>query len=318
MEKITIIVPVLNEEGNLELLFQKLNNLKYKLKSEVFIDFIFVNDGSVDKTESILAELAEKFNYFKFISFTRNFGHQQSISAGINFSDSDYVVTIDADLQDPPELIEDMYYLSKTGYDVVYAQRESREGESFFKIFTAKIFYKFINFICDLNIPKDTGDYRLITKKVVIEFKKFKEKHKFIRGLIPWLGFKSTSILFKRQKRYSGVTNYNFTKMMSFAIDASLSFSTRPLIYLSNLGIFFIILSITYASFILYKKIFLDQIIPGFTTILLFIIFFGGLNLFFLGILGQYISKIFEQSKNRPEYIIKELKNFSTDIKSSI
>lgn len=310
MEKITIIIPVLNEEGNLELLFQGLNNIKNKLKSEVFVDFIFVDDGSTDGTSTILNELAKKFSYIKIISFTRNFGHQQSLSAGINFSDSDFVVTIDADLQDPPELIEDMYRLSKNGYDVVYAQRESREGESFFKILTAKIFYRFINFICDLNIPKDTGDYRLITKKVVIEFKKFKEKHKFIRGLIPWLGFKSTFVLFKRKKRYSGVTNYNFIKMISFAIDAALSFSTRSLIYISNLGIIFVIFSIIYAFFILYKKVILDQIIPGFTTILLFIIFFGGLNLFFLGILGQYISKIFEQSKDRPEYVIKELKNF--------
>jgi len=310
LEKITIIIPVLNEEGNLELLFQELNNIKNKLKSEVFIDVIFVDDGSTDDTNSILVRLAEEFSYIKVITFTRNFGHQQSLSAGINLSDSDYVVTIDADLQDPPDLIEQMYRLSKNGYDVVYAQRESRDGESFFKILTAKIFYKFINFICDLNIPKDTGDYRLITKKVVVEFKKFKEKHKFIRGLIPWLGFKSTSILFKRKKRYSGTTNYNFIKMISFAIDASLSFSTRSLIYLSNLGVIFIIISIIYAFFILYKKLFLNQIIPGFTTILLFIIFFGGLNLFFLGIIGQYISKIFEQSKNRPEYIIKELKNF--------
>ena len=310
MEKITIIIPVLNEEGNLELLFQELNNIKNKLQKEVFIDFIFVNDGSTDRTSSILSDMAEKFNYVKIISFTRNFGHQQSLCAGINFSDSDYVVTIDSDLQDPPELIEDMYRLSKNGYDVVYAQRESRDGESFFKILTAKIFYRFINLICDLNIPKDTGDYRLITKKVVVEFKKFKEKHKFIRGLIPWLGFKSTSVLFKRKKRHTGETNYNLIKMISFAIDAALSFSTRSLIYLSNLGIIFIIISIIYAFFILYKKLFLDQIIPGFTTILLFIIFFGGLNLFFLGILGQYISKIFEQSKNRPEYVIKELKNF--------
>ena len=155
MEKITIIIPVLNEAGNLKLLFQELNNIKNKLKSEVFIDVIFVDDGSTDDTNNILVRLAEEFSYIKVITFTRNFGHQQSLSAGINHSDSDYVVTIDADLQDPPELIEQMYRLSKNGYDVVYAQRESRDGESFFKILTAKIFYKFINFICDLNIPKD-------------------------------------------------------------------------------------------------------------------------------------------------------------------
>ena len=177
-----------------------------------------------------LQELALNNDHLKVISFTRNFGHQNALSCGIDCAVSDYVVTIDADLQDPPELLREMYNLLKdNSVDVVYAQRKKREGESLFKLISAKLFYKFLNYLCDLQIPPDTGDYRLITKRVVIEFKKYKEKHKFIRGLIPWLGFKSMPIYYDRDKRYAGKTKYNFSRMINFAFNAIFSFSTKPL-----------------------------------------------------------------------------------------
>jgi len=256
-----------------------------------------------------MQELSLKNDHLKVISFTRNFGHQNALSCGIDCSDSDYVVTIDADLQDPPELISKMYSSCTNNIDVVYARRNKREGESFFKLITAKFFYKFLNFLCDLEIPQDTGDYRLISRRVVIEFKKYKEKHKFIRGLIPWLGFKSTQVLYDRDKRYAGKTKYSLSAMFNFALNAILSFSIKPIEYLSKLGLFFIVSSFFYGIFILYKKLFLNEIIPGFTPIFLSIIFFGGFNLLFIGIVGHYVAKIFEQTRDRPNYIIDKKLN---------
>jgi dolichol-phosphate mannosyltransferase len=189
------------------------------------------------------------------------------------------------------------------------ARRKKREGESFVKLITAKFFYKFLNFLCDLEIPPDTGDYRLISKRVVTEFKKYKEKHKFIRGLIPWLGFKSIQVLYDRDKRYAGKTKYSLSKMFSFAFNAILSFSIKPIEYFFKLGLFFILSSFIYGVFILYKKLILNELIPGFAPIFLSIIFFGGFNLLFLGIVGYYVAKIFEQTKDRPNYIIDKKLN---------
>jgi glycosyltransferase involved in cell wall biosynthesis len=311
MEKksLNIIIPVFNEEGSILTLFNRLELIRHSLY-DLKIQFYFINDGSTDNTFNILQELALKNDHLKVISFTRNFGHQNALSCGIDCSVSDYVVTIDADLQDPPELIGEMYNLLKNNsVEVVYAQRKKREGESLFKLISAKLFYKFLNYLCDLQIPPDTGDYRLITKRVVIEFKKYKEKHKFIRGLIPWLGFKSMPIFYDRDKRYAGKTKYSFSRMINFAFNAIFSFSTKPIEYFSKVGLFFVIFSFFYGIFILYKKFILDEIIPGFTPIFLSIVFFGGFNLLFLGIIGHYVAKIFEQTKDRPNYIIDKKLN---------
>jgi dolichol-phosphate mannosyltransferase len=271
-------------------------NLKFR--------YLFINDGSNDKSFDILTEISLNNSSVSVISFTRNFGHQNALSCGLEHSDSDYIVTIDSDLQDPPELIIEMYNLITNDFDVVYAQRKKRDGESFFKLISAKLFYKVINNLCDLKIPPNTGDYRLITKRVLTEFKKYKEKHKFIRGLIPWLGFKSAPVFFNRDKRFSGKSKYNLSRMLNFAFDAIFSFSIKPIEYISRIGFFLIIISSFYGLFILYKKIILNEIIPGFTPIFLAIIFFGGFNLLFLGIRGHYVAKIFEQTKNRPNYIV--------------
>jgi len=305
---LNIIIPVYNEEENILALFKRLEFVRHSL-IDLKVQYYFINDGSTDNTFNIMQELSLKNDHLKVISFTRNFGHQNALSCGIDCSDSDYVVTIDADLQDPPELISKMYSSCTNNIDVVYARRNKREGESFFKLITAKFFYKFLNFLCDLEIPQDTGDYRLISRRVVIEFKKYKEKHKFIRGLIPWLGFKSTQVLYDRDKRYAGKTKYSLSAMFNFALNAILSFSIKPIEYFSKLGLFFILSSFFYGVFILYKKLILNELIPGFAPIFLSIIFFGGFNLLFLGIVGYYVAKIFEQTRDRPNYIIDKKLN---------
>jgi dolichol-phosphate mannosyltransferase len=300
---ITIIIPIFNEEKNIPVLFSRLEKVRNSIQNLKF-RYLFINDGSNDKSFDILSEISLNNSSVSVISFTRNFGHQNALSCGLEHSDSDYVVTIDSDLQDPPELIIEMYNLITNDFDVVYAQRKKRDGESFFKLISAKLFYKVINNLCDLKIPPNTGDYRLITKRVLTEFKKYKEKHKFIRGLIPWLGFKSAPVFFNRDKRFSGKSKYNLSRMLNFAFDAIFSFSIKPIEYISRIGFFLIIISSFYGLFILYKKIILNEIIPGFTPIFLAIIFFGGFNLLFLGIIGHYVAKIFEQTKNRPNYIV--------------
>lgn len=300
---ITIIIPIFNEEKNIPVLFSRLEKVRNTIQNLKF-RYLFINDGSNDKSFDILTEISLNNSSVSVISFTRNFGHQNALSCGLEHSDSDYIVTIDSDLQDPPELIIEMYNLITNDFDIVYAQRKKRDGESFFKLISAKLFYKVINNLCDLKIPPNTGDYRLITKRVLTEFKKYKEKHKFIRGLIPWLGFKSAPVFFNRDKRFSGKSKYNLSRMLNFAFDAIFSFSIKPIEYISRIGFFLIIISSFYGLFILYKKIILNEIIPGFTPIFLAIIFFGGFNLLFLGIIGHYVAKIFEQTKNRPNYIV--------------
>jgi dolichol-phosphate mannosyltransferase len=208
IKTLDIIIPIFNEEKNIAKLYERLEATTKKIIN-LNTTYIFVNDGSSDKTLEILSSLSKKNLSLKIISFTRNFGHQNALACGISFSNADYIVTIDGDLQDPPELIIDMIEVCIDKYDIVYAKRKKRNGENFFKIFSAKMFYKILNCLCDLQIPEDTGDFRIITRKVAMEFNKFNEKHKFIRGLIPWLGFKSTFVLYDRDERFAGKTKYN-------------------------------------------------------------------------------------------------------------
>jgi dolichol-phosphate mannosyltransferase len=314
LKTISIIAPCYNEELNIdEYLDRILNTLKIlNIDYKIFL----IDDGSEDKTWEKILDNCKKNKNIQGIKFSRNFGHQHAISAGMQFSNSSFIVIIDSDLQDPPELIPEMIELSTSGdHEVIYAQRKIRKGETFFKKLTAKVFYQIFNILSGIKIPEDVGDFRLITKKVLVEFKKCKEKHKFIRGLIPWLGFKSTHILYERNERYSGKTNYTLSKMIKFALDSILSFSSTPIKYITMFGIFFILISLLYSSYILYQRFFLNNLVPGFSAILIFIIFFGGFNLFFLGIIGQYIARIFEQTKNRPEYIVEKMINFNEENK---
>ena len=289
MKTLDIIVPVFNEESCIDETIKRLENVRENLNSELDVNFVFVNDGSKDETANIIATYGQNNKYVKLINFSRNFGHQIAVTAGLDNTNADYVAIIDADLQDPPELIIDMYNKTKDGYDIVYGKRLKRENETAFKKFTAFAFYRVLNYMCDIDIPKDTGDFRLMTKPVVDTLKNMPEHHRFIRGMVPWTGFKSTPIMFNRYERFAGETKYPLSKMLKLASNAIFSFSTKPLKVFYVIGILLLFLAILNISNVYLTSLFLV----------------GALQLFGMGLLGEYLGRIFDDVKDRPLYVVK-------------
>ena len=289
MKTLDIIVPVFNEESCIDETIKRLENVRENLNSELDVNFVFVNDGSKDETANIIATYGQNNKYVKLINFSRNFGHQIAVTAGLDNTNADYVAIIDADLQDPPELIIDMYNKTKDGYDIVYGKRLKRENETAFKKFTAFAFYRVLNYMCDIDIPKDTGDFRLMTKPVVDTLKNMPEHHRFIRGMVPWTGFKSTPIMFNRDERFAGETKYPLSKMLKLASNAIFSFSTKPLKVFYVIGILLLFLAILNISNVYLTSLFLV----------------GALQLFGMGLLGEYLGRIFDDAKDRPLYVVK-------------
>lgn len=289
MKTLDIIVPVFNEESCINETIKRLENVRENLNSELDVNFVFVNDGSKDETANIIATYGQNNKYVKLINFSRNFGHQIAVTAGLDNTNADYVAIIDADLQDPPELIIDMYNKTKEGYDIVYGKRLKRESETAFKKFTAFVFYRVLNYMCDIDIPKDTGDFRLITKPVVDTLKNMPEHHRFIRGMVPWTGFKSTPIMFNRDERFDGETKYPLSKMLKLASNAIFSFSTKPLKVFYVIGILLLFLAILNISNVYLTSLFLV----------------GALQLLGMGLLGEYLGRIFDDVKDRPLYVVK-------------
>jgi dolichol-phosphate mannosyltransferase len=266
---------------------------------------VFVNDGSKDKTLEILEQISYNDKTAKVISFSRNFGHQAAVQAGLKYTTGDAVVIIDADLQDPPELIKDMIKLWENGNDVIYAKRKKREGESVFKLFTAKMFYRVLNGMSNIEIPKDTGDFRLADRKVVDVINSLPEHDKFLRGLFSWVGFKQTPIEYERKERFAGKTKYPLKKMIKLAKDGIFSFSAKPLKFVGGMGAFSILISIVILIYSLVSyALQLNNLTPGWTSIMITITFFTGMQLLSLYMIAEYISRIYEESKNRPVYII--------------
>lgn len=276
-------------------------------------EIIYVNDGSTDDTLAILKEIAEKNQRAKIISFSRNFGHQAAVTAGVQHAIGDCVVIIDADLQDPPELIPDMVKLWQDGYDVVYAKRKKRKGESFFKLLSAKLFYKILDGLTDTKIPRDTGDFRLMDRKVVNAFNSLTEHDRFIRGMVPWLGFKQTPIEYVRDVRYAGETKYPLNKMIKFALNGILSFSVKPLQLVTKLGIFTLFASFGIIIYVLVSKFTGHALMQGWASIMILFTLLSGVQLIALGVVGEYISRIYEESKQRPIFIIDETLNIDKD-----
>jgi len=309
-QKLDIVIPVYNEQECLNELLERLLALRTAMAAEVDINLIFVNDGSKDNSLVMLGQFAAQYSFVKVLSFSRNFGHQISLTAGLDHSNADYVAIIDADLQDPPELIRDMYEKAKQGFDTIYGQRRLRKGDSGFKKITAGLFYRILSKLCDVDIPKDTGDFRLINKKVLSGLKTMHEKHRFIRGMVPWLGFKSTPLLYDRDERFAGETKYPVSKMLKFALDAIFSFSSKPLKVATSLGMVMICVGMALAFFMLYIKLFTDKAVLGVTVMIWSVITIGGIQILMLGVIGEYIARIFEESKNRPLYIIEQALNF--------
>jgi polyisoprenyl-phosphate glycosyltransferase len=306
---LSIVVPVHNEEESITETVNRLLKLRDTLAREVELELVFVDDGSKDKSLSYLRKFAEQCNIIKVISFSRNFGHQIAITAGIDIAMGDYVAVIDADLQDPPEKIADMYHIALTGFDIVYGQRKKRVGETFFKKFTAAGFYRFLNYMCEIDIPTDTGDFRLMSRKVVDSFKQMRERHRFVRGMIPWMGYKSVAMEYDRAERFAGETKYPLKKMLAFATTAILSFSSKPLTIAIRLGFMTIIAGLLGGAYMLYLKLFTNIPVPGLTAVLLSIVMFSGVQILLIGAVGEYIARIFEEVKARPLYLVAETIN---------
>jgi dolichol-phosphate mannosyltransferase len=304
---ISLIIPVYNEEKNIQPLVERLLPILQDYTYEV----IFVNDGSKDKTENEVKNILEKNKNIKLISFSRNFSHQAALSAGYKAAKGDAVVTLDADCQDPPEIIPDMIQKWLQGSKIVYAKRQTRDVDTAFKRITAHWFYSFINFLSEIPIPEDVGDFRLLDRTVVDFLNNLPEHSKFLRGLVSWSGFTTDYVYFKREKRYAGETHYTFSKMMNFALDGITSFSTKPLRLATYFGFISATVGFIGVLYALIGKIFQPPFFPhnwvtGWTLLFVGIMFIGGVQLITIGIIGEYISKIFIEVQKRPPYVIKE------------
>lgn len=312
MKSLDVIVPCYNEEAVIESTYLRLKETLYSISHSVKSCITFINDGSSDNTLPILTTIAEKDASVRIINFSRNFGHQSAVTAGINNCTSELAVIIDADLQDPPELIPDLIRVhEEEKANVVYCVRKKREGESAFKKSSAKLFYRFLNRLSEIPFPADTGDFRLIDAAVIREFNLLKERGKYIRGLISWVGFKQVPYYYERHARFAGETKYPLSKMLKFASTALLYFSKKPLLVATGLGFFAVVIGIVLAVwYILGKWIGYTNAESGFTSIMIITIFFGGVQLMTIGVLGQYIGVLFDEVKGRPEYIIEEKVNF--------
>lgn len=310
MKKLSVIVPCYNEEAVIAESYRRTKLVLDSLPNPT--EIIYINDGSRDQTHRMLDEIAASDPQIKVLHFSRNFGHQPAVTAGINHCDADLAIIIDADMQDPPELIPDILALQeKEQANVVYCVRKSREGESFFKLFTAKMFYRLLNWMSEVRFPLDTGDFRLVDRKVMNEFCRLKERGKYIRGLISWVGFKQVPFYYEREARIAGETKYPLSKMLKFATTAMLYFSKEPLRLATSLGFISVLVGIILAIWFTLGKIYgFSNAETGWTSIMTSIIFFGGVQLLTVGVLGQYIGILFDEVKARPEYIIDEKRNF--------
>ena len=309
IKKLSIIIPMYYEEKVVNECYKRLKEMVEKLKGYDY-ELIFVNDGSKDNTLNLLEEIAKNNNKVKIISFSRNFGHQAAVTAGLKYVTGDAIVIIDADLQDPPEEIPEMLKLWEQGYEVIYGKRKSRKGESAFKLLTAKMFYNTLDALSDVEIPKDTGDFRLVDRKVVNTINEMPEHNKFLRGLFSWVGYKQIPFEYERQERFAGKTKYPLKKMLKLASDGIISFSTKPLKLVGYVGIFSILLSLIILIYSLVSFAFnLNNLTAGWTSIMVTVTFFAGVQLLSIWIISEYIGRIYDESKNRPQYIIDKKVN---------
>ncbi|MGG1137068.1 glycosyltransferase family 2 protein [Bacillus mycoides] len=312
MEKlISVVVPMYFEEEVAQECYNRLKSVM--LQNNMNYEFVFVNDGSTDRTMEILSEIAANDYRTKIVNFARNFGHQVAVTAGIAAAKGDAIVIIDADLQDPPEVIPELIAKWEEGYEVVYAKRKQRKGETWFKLLTAKYFYKFLNYMSDIDIPKDTGDFRIIDRKVADVFNQMTERNRFIRGMMSWVGFRQTYVEYERDERFAGETKYPLKKMIKFASDGIIAFSTKPLRIVMSIGLLSVLISIAVLLYTITVKIIGKDIQTGWASIMVAVTFFSGIQLLGLGIVGQYIARIYDESKNRPIYIVKETINVEED-----
>lgn len=312
---ISVVVPCFNEEEVLGQTLVELERFAADLHSYE-VEFVFVDDGSRDATLEILSSAADRNRFIKVISFSRNFGHQIAVTAGIDVASGDAVALIDADLQDPPEVLAEMIRHWEDGIDVVYAVRDSREGESAFKVVTARGFYWLINRLSETTIPLDTGDFRLMDRRVVNELKKMPERHRFVRGMVAWVGYRQMALPYHRKKRAAGTSKYPLRKMLRFATDGILSFSSKPLQVSTSMGLLAGGLALVGIVYAIVLRLMTNTWVEGWTALMIAVLFLGGVQLISLGIIGEYVGRIYEESKRRPLYIVRELIGFEADVAS--
>ena len=311
----SVIVPMYNEEAVIEETCKRL--MKVMDGTGVSYELLFVNDGSRDRSADIIRNIAAGDKKVRLVDFSRNFGHQAAVSAGLDYAAGQAVVIIDADLQDPPEVIPQMLEKWREGYDVVYGKRIKRKGETVFKKVTAYLFYRFLKLMTNENIPTDTGDFRLIDRKVCDAMKRLNEKNRFLRGLVNWVGFRQTAVEYVRDERWAGETKYPLKKMLKFAADGIISFTYKPLKLATYLGFLLSAGGFLYLLYVLYQRIFLNSTAWGWASIIGINLVFNGITLIILGIIGEYVGRIYEEVKGRPLYIVREEVGFEENEKEN-
>lgn len=302
---ISVLVPVFNEQANLIPFHQRLSVVLDSLEYDS--EIVFINDGSSDDSEAIILQLREKDPRIALINLSRNFGKEIAMCAGIDHADSDATVIIDADLQDPPELIPSLLLKWNEGYDAVYAQRSRRQGESGLRKIFAFLFYRILNRSSSIDIPIDTGDYRVLSRRSVDALRQFKEQHRYMKGLFSWIGFKQTAISYDRDPRNEGSTAWNFWSLWNFALEGITSFSTSPLKASTYFGLTVAIISFLFGMYVIVKTLVYGSPVPGYPSLMTVIVFLGGVQLIAIGVLGEYLGRTFDEAKNRPLYFVDKL-----------
>lgn len=305
MKKVSIIIPTYNEEESLPFLYERLEKLMTNLKDYEF-ELLFVNDGSKDRTIEIIKEMRQKDKRISYVDFSRNFGKEIAMIAGLDYATGDCVIFMDADLQDPPELISEFLKYWEEGYDDVYGKRKSRKGESFLKKFTSKMYYKILQRTTRIEIQRDTGDFRLLDKRCVNALKKLRESQRNTKSMFSWIGYKKKEVLFDREPRVAGKTKWNYMKLIDLAVDGITSFTTSPLRLSTFIAIPTIFILIGYFAYVIAKSFIVNEPVQAYQAIILLILFFSSIQILLFGIIGEYLGRIFKETKNRPLYLVNE------------
>lgn len=305
MKKISIIIPAYNEEESLPMLRDRIEKLMDSMKNYEF-EILFVNDGSKDRTIEIIKKMREEDTRFNYVDFSRNFGKEIAMIAGLDYATGDCVIFMDADLQDPPELIPELVKYWEQGYDDVYAKRRSRKGETWLKKFTSKMYYKVLQKTTRIEIQKDTGDFRLLDRRCVNALKKLRESERNTKSMFSWIGYKKKEVLYDRDPRIAGTTKWNYIKLIDLAIDGITSFTTSPLRLSTYIAIPTFLVLFVYFIYVIVKCFVIKQAIQAFQAIILLILFFSGVQILLFGIVGEYLGRIFNETKNRPLYLVNE------------